>query len=341
MRAYRLQPGGGFDGLQLGDERQRALAAHEVRVKIKAAALNYRDLRYAWGQSANKPANAIVPLADGFGVVAEVGAAATRFAPGDRVITTFFPRWTEGEGSRDRVAISYGTQIDGTLAEELVAAEDGLVRAPADLDGLHAATLTCSGVTAWNALFVQGAAKPGQTVLILGTGGVSVWALLLAVAAGLHVIITSSSDEKLTRAEALGARALVNYRKTPEWEAEVLTMTGGQGVDIVLEVGGENTLPRSVAAARFGGTVVVIGGLSGFGGAKVEPGSLVGGAKKLVGVSVGSRTMTEDLVRFVEVAGIKPIVDRVFGFADASAAYTHLEAGRAFGKVVVSMTDPA
>ncbi len=338
MKAYRLLPGGGVDGLQLGDETQRPLGAHDVRVEVKAAALNYRDLRYAWGQSANKPAHPIVPLADGIGVVMEAGAAVTRFSPGDRVITTFFPHWTEGAGSRERVAVSYGTQIDGTLAEELVTHEDGLVRAPGGLDDLLAATLTCSGVTAWNALFVQGTAKPGETVVILGTGGVSVWALLLAVAAGLHVIITSSSDEKLARAEALGARGLVNYRQTPEWEIEVLKLTSGRGADVVLEVGGENTLPRSIAAVRFGGTVVVIGGLSGFGGAKVEPGSLIGGAKRLVGISVGSRTMTEDLVRFVEVAGIKPVVDRTFSFAEAPRAYTHLQAGQAFGKVVVSMT---
>jgi len=337
MKSYRLLAGGGAAGLRLGDEPPDALGRNGVRVAMAAAALNYRDLRFAWGQSSFRPDHAIVPLSDGAGHVAEVGPAVTRFVPGDRVITTFFPGWTDGPASKEGVSVSFGTQIDGTLCEELVAHEDSLVRAPAGLGDAGAATVTCSGVTAWNALFEAGSAQPGDTVLILGTGGVAVWALQLAAAAGLHPIVTSSSDGKLARAEALGARGLVNYHQTPEWQDEVLRLTGGRGVDLVLEVGGEDTLPRSIAASRFGGTVVVIGGLSGFGGARVEPGSLSGAAKRLVGVSVGSRAMTEDLVRFIERHGIGPVVDREFPFADARAAYEHLEAGRAFGKVVVKV----
>ena len=336
MKAYSLLAGAGLAGLHVEEAPQRSLGEYDVRVRVRAAALNYRDLRFARGQSSNALDHAIVPLSDGAGQVAEVGSSVTRFTPGNRVITTFFPKWIEGAGSPEKTALVYGAQIDGTLSEELVAHENGLVRAPDALSDVDAASITCSGVTAWNALFVQGAAKPGATVLILGTGGVAIWALQLATAAGLHPIITSSSDEKLARAQALGARALVNYKKIPEWQDEVLRLTGGQGADLVLEVGGENTLPRSIAATRFGGSVIVIGGLSGFGGARVEPGSLIGGAKRLIGLSVGSRTMTEDLVRFIEVNSIKPVVDREFPFSDARAAYEHLEAGRALGKVIIS-----
>ncbi len=337
MKSYRLLAGSGAAGLQAGEEPSMPLGDHDVRVSMAAAALNFRDLRFAKGQSACRPDHAIVPLSDGVGRVAEVGPSVTRFAPGDRVITTFFPAWTDGPATREGVAISFGAQIDGTLREELVANEDGLTRAPAGLGDAGAATITCAGVTAWNAVFEAGVAKQGDTVLILGTGGVAIWALQLAAAAGLHPIVTSSSDEKLARAEALGARGVVNYRKVPEWQHEVLRLTGGRGADVVLEVGGENTIPRSIVASRFGGTVVVIGGLSGFGGARVEPGSLSGAAKRLVGISVGNRTMTDDLVRFIDLHGVQPVVDRTFPFADARAAYEHLDAGRAFGKVVVSV----
>ena len=337
MKAYKLLCGAGIAGLHVEDSTPRPLADHGVRVGMRAAALNFRDLRFARGQSYRPPSHALVPLSDGVGEVTEVGQAVTRFSPGDRVVTAFFPRWTDGDSSPEKIAASYGAQIDGTLCEEMVADEAGLVLAPAGLSDAEAATLTCSGVTAWNALFVQGAPKPGSTILILGTGGVAIWALQLAAAAGMHPIVTSSSDEKLERAKALGARGVVNYREMPEWQDEVLRLTSGRGVDLVLEVGGENTLPRSIAAVRFGGTVVVIGGLSGFGGAKLEPASLIGGAKRLVGISVGSRGMAEDLVRFLDVSGIRPVVDRTFAFADARAAYEHLEAGRALGKVVVGI----
>lgn len=255
----------GIAGLHVKDVEHRPLRDYEVRVEMRAAALNFRDLRSARGLSYKPPAHALVPLSDGVGQVTEIGSTVTRFASGDRVVTAFFPGWSDGDSTPEKVAASYGAQIDGTLCEELVADENGLVLAPQGLSDAAAATITCSGVTAWNALFVQGALKPGATVLILGTGGVAIWALQLAATAGLHPIVTSSSDEKLDRAKALGARGLVNYRQTSEWQDEVLRLTAGRGVDLVLEVGGENTLPRSVAAVRFGGTVIVIGGLSGFG----------------------------------------------------------------------------
>lgn len=202
-----------------------------------------------------------------------------------------------------------------------MAHEEGLVRVPNGLGDAGAASITCAGVTAWNALFVQGAAKPGSTVLILGTGGVAFRALQLASAAGLHPIVTSSGDEKLARAEALGARALASYRRMPEWQDAVLRLTGRQGVDVVLEVGGESTLPRSIAATRFGGSVIVIGGLSGFGDASIEPGSLIAGTKRPAGVFVGSRSTTEDLVRFMEVKDLNFWPAHPDGFVSTTGSF--------------------
>lgn len=337
MKSYTLLAGAGLAGLNLSETKLRPLGPSDVRVAMRAAALNYRDLQYARGTYPNTPPHPLVPLSDGVGAVIEAGSAVTRLAVGDRVITNFWPCWIDGVISPKKLAVSYGAQIDGTLAEQLVAHEDALTRVPSTISDAGAATIPCAGVTAWNALFVQGAARPGQTVLILGTGGVATWALQLAAAAGLNPVVTSSSDDKLRNAEMLGARAVINYRDRPEWQEEVLSLTHGEGVELVLEVGGEQTLPRSIAATRFGGRVVVVGGLSGFGAAGIEPHDLIFGAKTLSAVAVGSRAMAEDLVRFIELRNIKPVIDSEFAFADARAAYDHLEAGRAIGKIIVNI----
>ena len=223
------------------------------------------------------------------------------------------------------------------LAERVAVHEDGLVHAPAHLSDAEAATLTCAGVTAWNALFPVGRLKPGQTVVLLGTGGVSIWGLQLARAAGVRTIITSSSDEKLQRARTLGADATVNYRSTPEWQDEVLRLTGGEGAQVVLEVGGQGTLTRSIASTAMDGTVAIIGGVSGFGATAVSPRELISGAKRLAGVFVGSRRMFEDLNRVVVHSQIKPVVDRVFAFDEAAEAFQHLRDGKHFGKLVISV----
>ncbi len=337
MKAYSLLAGDGLAGLHQAEAEPRRLGPHDVRVAVKAAALNYRDLQFARGSYPGTPPHPLVPLSDGAGDVVEIGPAVTRLAVGDRVITNFWPQWIDGQISPAKVSVSYGAQIDGTLAEELVAHEDGLTRAPKTVSDAGAAAIPCAGATAWNALFVQGAARPGHTVLILGTGGVATWALQLAVAAGLNPIVTSSSDDKLKNAEALGARALINYCTRPEWQEEVLGLTHGQGADLVLEVGGEQTLPRSILATRFGGRVIVIGGLSGFGAAGIEPHDLIFGQKTLSAVAVGSRAMTEDLVRFIDLHDMKPVIDSRFAFAEARAAYDRLEAGRAIGKIIVEI----
>jgi len=227
MKAWRIAAGAQIEGLKFADEKPRALGAHDVRVRAAAASLNFRDLMIINGWYPLVGKEPIIPGSDASGEVIEAGSAVTRFRVGDRVATSFFPDWIEGRPSRAKLATALGGGSPGVLAQELVLDENALVKSPAHLDAAQAATLSCAGVTAWNALFVGGQIKPGDTVVLLGTGGVSIWALQLAKAAGARVIITSSSDEKLARARSLGADDTVNYRTTPDWDNEVLRLTGG------------------------------------------------------------------------------------------------------------------
>lgn len=336
MLAYQILPGQNIDGLQCVELPQRALGAGEVRVKVHAVSLNFRDLAVAAGNYIADVDDPIIPCSDGAGEVIEVGAGVKRFRPGDRVAAAFFPCWIDGPSTADKIRHALGGDVDGMLAQEVCMDESALAPIPDGVDFVDAATLPCAGVTAWNAMFVTHRVKPGDTVLLLGTGGVSILGLQLAKAAGLRIVITSSSDEKLRRARELGAHHAINYRSTPEWHEEVLRATGGVGADIVLEVGGKGTVNRSVAAAAMNGTVAVIGGVSGFGG-DVNPAALLAGAKRLAGVYVGSRCMLENLMCFVQVAGIKPVVDRVFTFDQAREAFRYMESGSHFGKVVVAV----
>jgi NADPH:quinone reductase-like Zn-dependent oxidoreductase len=335
MKTWRVAAGSHIEGLTLGEEACAKPGPTEVRVRVRATALNYRDLMVVHGWYPVSTPTPLVPGSDGAGDVIEVGSAVTRFKPGDKVATSFFPHWVEGRMAPARIAGALGGGDTGTFAEEIVLDERALVRSPAHLGYAEAATLTCAGTTAWHALFVAGQILPGETVLLLGTGGVSIWALQLAKAAGARVIITSSSDAKLAKARALGADAGINYVNTPEWSGEVRKLTGGEGVDLVLEVGGEKTVAQSLASVRMQGTVAVIGGVSGFGGA-IVPRQLIGGATRVQGVYVGSRQMHEDLARFVEVAKIKPVVDHSFAYGDAPDAYRYFEAGKHFGKVTLA-----
>lgn len=336
MKAYRIPHGGKIDGLRLEDIVERPLEPYEVRVKVRAVSLNYRDLMVAEGAYPVKVDVPIIPCSDGAGDVIAVGSKVSRVKPGDRVAASFFPHWLESRPDQNKVRSSLGGDIDGMLAEQVTLHEETLVPIPDALSYAEASTLPCAGVTAWNAIFESSDVRPGDTVLLLGTGGVSILGLQMAKAAGLRVIITSSSDEKLARARDLGADVTINYRTHPEWQDEVLRHTDGRGVDVVLEVGGQGTVTRSVASTAVGGTIAIIGGVSGFGG-EVNPTTLSITAKRMVGIYVGSRAMLEQTARFVAGAAIKPVVDRVFPFAEAKEAYRHLESGAHFGKVVIEL----
>jgi len=338
MRAYQILPGSNIDGLQCVDFPVRELAPGEVRMRVHAVSLNYRDLMVAGGNYLVSVDDPIIPCSDGAGEVLAVGSGVTRLQVGDRVAGSFFPYWHEGRTSPEKIRHALGGDIDGMLAEEVILHEDALVKIPPQLSFVEASTMPCAGVTAWNAIFESSnGIRPGDTVLLLGTGGVSVLGLQLAKAAGLRTIITSSSDDKLQRARELGAHHTINYRSTPEWQEEVLRLTHGRGAEVVLEVGGQGTVNRSVAAAAMGGSVAIIGGVSGFGG-EVNPATLLASAKRLVGIFVGSRKMLDDVMRFAATTDLKPVVDRIFTFDQAKEAYRYMESGSHFGKVVIAVT---
>jgi NADPH:quinone reductase-like Zn-dependent oxidoreductase len=337
MLAYQIMPGENIDGLQCLDLPSRPLGTGEVRVRVHAVSLNYRDLMVASGDYLVTVDDPVIPCSDGAGEVIEVGHGVTLFKPGDRVAASFFPCWQDGPTSPDKIRHALGGDVDGMLAQEVCLDQDALVALPDSLSYVDACTLPCAGVTAWNAIFVSSnQVKPGDTVLLLGTGGVSILGLQMAKAAGLCAIITSSSDQKLQRARELGADYTINYRSTPEWHEEVLRVTGGQGANVVLEVGGKGTVNRSVLAAAMGGTVAIIGGVSGFGG-EVNPAALLSGAKRMVGIFVGSRAMLANTIRFAQVTELKPVVDRVFPYQHAREAYHYMESGSHFGKVVIAV----
>lgn len=336
MKTWRVPAGGQIEGLRLVEEAGASPGPGQVRVRLSAGSLNFRDLMVVRGGYALAGDGTLVPGSDGVGKVIETGAGVNRLAVGDRVATSFFPEWVDGPMTPAGVAGALGGGQAGTFAQEILLPEHALVKSPAHLTDAEAATLTCAGTTAWHALFEAARVQPGNTILLLGTGGVSIWALQLAKAAGCRVLITSSSDAKLAKTRALGADETINYTRTPEWSAEVRRLTGGEGVDLVLEVGGEKTLPQSLAAVRMQGTVVTIGAVSGSGGG-IPPRALIGGAVRLQGVYVGPRRYHEKLARFVATAGIRPVVDRIFDFGELPQAYQHLASGGHFGKVVVQL----
>ena len=300
---------------------------------MRAASLNYRDLNIAKGSPARGPLPTnLIPLSDGAGEVVAVGPEVTRFQAGDRVAGMFMQAWLGGDMEAYHVDSSRGGSIDGVLAEYVVFEQDGLVRLPDHLSYEEGATLPCAGVTAWNALYAGRPLRAGETVLILGTGGVSIFALQLARAAGARVIATSSSDAKLAQAAALGATDGINYRAFPEWQIKVQELTNGRGVDHVVEVGGAGTLARSVEAARIGGQVHLIGVLT---GGEINPTPILRRNIQLRGIYVGSRQMFDAMNQSIALNGIRPVIDRVFAFEDAKDAYRHLKGQTHVGKVVI------
>jgi NADPH:quinone reductase-like Zn-dependent oxidoreductase len=328
----------GLDGLTLKQTDVAAPGPYEVLVDLHFASLNYRDLMTVLGQYNPKPELPRVPGSDAAGIVTAVGSAVTRFRPGDRVCSLFFQDWQDGEILAATSKSALGGPIDGVFTTARLFPETGLIHAPAHMTLEEAATLPCAALTAWNALVEKGRIRAGETVLVLGTGGVSLFALQIAKMHGARVIVTSSSDEKLARARALGADETVNYRSMPDWDAEVFKLTNKRGVDHVIEVGGNGTLPRSLRSVRVGGHVHLIGVLSG-GGSEVDVRSIFAKSIYVNGVYVGSRAMFARMNTAFEANRLQPVVDRVYPLSAHREAFTHLQNGSHFGKIVLALRD--
>lgn len=335
MKAYELHKVEGFGSLTRVERPSPALGPRDVRVRVRAVSLNFRDLVVARGAvKRGADAKPTIPLSDGAGEVLEVGSAVTAFEAGDRVAASFFPTWLSGELSDAHHAAALGGGVDGMLAEEVVLDASSWVRIPEGWSFEEAATLPCAAVTAWHALFEAAQLKPGQTVLVQGTGGVSIFGLQLAKAAGARVIVTSSSAAKREKALAMGADHVIDYKAEAEWGKAARGFTGGRGVDVVVEVGGPGTFDQSLAALRYGGTMSILGVLTGTAG-PVNTYGIFHKHLKVAGIYVGSVAMFEDLVRALEATKAKPAIDRVFAFDEVPAAYEYLASGSHFGKVVV------
>lgn len=336
MRVMELAGGFGLDKLALAERPMPMPGPGQVLVRIKAAALNYRDLLLVQGLYNPKQKLPIVPLSDGAGEVVSVGAGVRRFKPGDRVVASFFQDWLAGPPTQEGFASSLGGAQDGVLAEYRCFAEHGLLPIPGYLSDEQAASLPCAAVTAWSAIVGQGRIRPGATVLVQGTGGVALFALQFARLAGAEVVATSSSDEKLKRVKALGAQHLINYRSTPEWGRAARALTDGRGVDQVIEVGGAGTLNQSIRAIRVGGTISMIGVLSGPAHDLLIP-LVVMQNLRLQGVTVGSVQDFEQMLAAMQLHRMQPVIDRVFALDETRAAFDHMAAGRHFGKIVIRL----
>ncbi|MGH6896880.1 MAG: zinc-dependent alcohol dehydrogenase family protein [Geminicoccaceae bacterium] len=334
MKAYEILGAEGIDALHLADRPSPEPGPGEVLVRIRASSINRRDLMTVLDPGSRGLPYPRIPNSDGAGEVLAVGPGVTRFAPGDAVAGTFFQRWDAGPITADAMASALGGARDGVLAEEVVLEERGLVPVPAHLSFEEAATLPCAALTAWHALVEKGGLKAGETVLLLGTGGVSIFALQLALRHGARPIVISSSDAKLERARRLGAWQTINYRTTPDWDRAVRDLTDGLGVDHVVEVGGAGTLERSIAACGVAGHIALIGVLT---GGEINPTPIMRKSLTVHGIYVGSRAMFEAMNRAIAAAGLRPVIDRTFSFDDARAAYHHMQAAGHFGKIVVTL----
>jgi NADPH:quinone reductase-like Zn-dependent oxidoreductase len=335
MKLYQLRNNQGLDSLTPIERPDPQPGYGQVVVRVRATSLNYRDLIIGKGQN---PAIAfpVIPMSDGAGDVVAIGEGVTRVKVGDRVAGIFFQDWQAGEISKSIMKSALGGEIDGMLSEYVVLDQAGVVLLPEHLSYEEGATLPCAAVTAWHGLVSKGILKAGDTVLLLGTGGVSIFALQFAKLHGARVIITSSSDEKLAQAKAMGADAAINYQQNPDWEKEVYRLTDRVGVDHVVEVGGSGTLEKSIQAVRYGGRISLIGVLTGFAG-QINPQPILGKSIALQGIYVGSREMFEVMNRAIAQAQLKPAIDRAFPFTEARAAYDYLQSGSHFGKIVIRL----
>jgi NADPH:quinone reductase-like Zn-dependent oxidoreductase len=325
-----VQAGGGYDHVIVGQSDVTAPKAGEITVRLHANSLNYHDFAVVsgmWGPSESR-----IPMADGAGVVTAVGEGVSEFKAGDSVVSTFFPDWISGEPTVEGFVTVPGDGIDGYAREQVTARATSFTLAPTGYSHAEAATLTTAGLTAWRALMADDALKAGDTVLVQGTGGVSMFALQFAKMAGATVIATSSSDEKLERLEALGADHLINYREDENWGETARKLTHGRGVDHIIEVGGASTLQQSMHAACVGGHISMIGILSGV-STQLEIVPALVKQLRLQGVLVGSRTQQQDMIRAINANGMRPVIDRSFALTEIVEAFKHQESGRHFGKI--------
>jgi NADPH:quinone reductase-like Zn-dependent oxidoreductase len=334
MRAWEIRGKFGLESLTLTERPDPQAGPGQVVVRIKAASLNYRDLLTVKGQYNPKQPLPLIPCSDGAGEVVAVGAGVTRVKSGERVAGIFAQKWLGGTPTRALLRSTLGGPLDGMLAEYSVLSEDGIVSVPEHLSNEEAATLPCAAVTAWSSLVTDGSLKAGETILVQGTGGVSIFALQFGKLMGARVIITSSSDEKIERALKLGACDGINYKTTPNWDRRVRELTAGEGVDHVVEVGGAGTFAKSLSAARIGGHVCVIGVLSGT-TTSLDVIPLLMQKLRVQGVLVGSREEFEAMNRAIALHKLRPAVDRVFAFTEAPEAFRHMERGAHFGKIVI------
>jgi NADPH:quinone reductase-like Zn-dependent oxidoreductase len=337
MKAFEIHEAFGLDNLVLADRPDPEPGPRQVLVGMRAVSLNYRDLLMVLGQYYPKQPLPLIPLSDGVGEVLTVGDGVTRVKPGQRVSPIFCQKWIAGPPTKTKLLSALGGPLDGTLVEQMVLDEEGVVPVPAHLSDEEAATLPCAAVTAWSALVEQGGLRAGDTLAVLGTGGVSVFALQIAKLVGARVIVTSSSDAKLERAKSLGADELVNYKSTPDWDRKVKDLTGGVGADHVLEVGGGGTFARSVRAVRVGGHISLIGVLAGP-TTEVNLAPILMQNIRVQGVIVGSRETFESMSRAVERHRLRPVLDRVFPFAESRAAFEHMAGQGHFGKIAIRVS---
>jgi NADPH:quinone reductase-like Zn-dependent oxidoreductase len=334
VKAYQIKEFG-INKLAAVELERPSPGKHEVLVKLRAASLNYRDIMMVEGTYNPKLKLPVIPFSDGAGEVTEVGESVSHWKAGDQVCPIFMQGWIDGDLDHKRSKTTLGGDLDGCLKEFGVFHEDGLVKIPNHLSFEEASCLPCAGVTAWNALMISSQTKAEETVLVQGTGGVSLFALQIAKLAGAKVIITSSSNEKLARAKELGANETINYREHEDWDSVVLDLTNKRGVDHVIEVGGPGTLQRSMRAVKMGGHIAVIGLAAGKGEFTNVP--IFMKALKLIGVFVGSRVMFEDMNAAIEKSRIMPVIDKTFGFSEVRQALEYMKSGGHFGKIVINI----
>ena len=332
MKTYEIVSPNGIDALRLAERPIPEPAPGQVQVRIRASSINYRDLGTILDPAARGLPYPTIPNSDGAGEVTAVGEGVERFRHGDRVMGIFMQTWLDGGMTPDHQANALGGTLDGLLTEYAVLDQDGLVSTPDHLSDEEAATLPCAAVTAWHSLVEIADIGQDDTVLLLGTGGVSIFALQFASMRGARVIHTSSSDEKLARLGELGATETINYASTPEWQDAVMDLTDGRGVDHVVEVGGPGTLDRSIAASRVGGSIGMIGTLM---GGTVNPLSLMRKGLRVQGIYVGSRRMFEDMNHAISESSLRPVIDKTFAFDEAPQAYHLMKSGGHFGKIVI------